>query len=75
VQFLNVAGNDEILLTAVAPRELKERLPAGQILSSLPMLTQPPARRLAVRVPLERLTDLIVWLRDRGVTVEHVYDY
>jgi hypothetical protein len=75
VEFLNIAGNDEIVLSAVVPRELNESLPAGDLVSSLPILTGAPARRIAVRVPLKRLTEVVAWLQARGIAVEHVYDY
>jgi hypothetical protein len=75
VEFLNIAGNDEILITAVAKGELTESFPAGQLMTNLRFVSEPTARRLAVRVPVKNLSQLFAWLSQRGVTIEHVYDY
>jgi hypothetical protein len=75
VRFVNVAGNDEILLTAVATRGVSS-LPAGtSLLVDEPILTEGPKRRVALRVPLTALTDVISALRSQHAVIEHVYDY
>jgi hypothetical protein len=75
VEFVNIAGNDEILLTVLAKNELAARLPAGELIASIPILSEPPSRRLAVRVPVKNLVQLFPWFAERGATIEHVYDY
>jgi hypothetical protein len=78
-KLLDVAGNDEIALTAIArtPEGGVEAdpLPAGRLLASDPLLTEPSARRLTVRTPLARLGDVAAWLRRRGAVLERLYDY
>jgi hypothetical protein len=82
VKVLDVAGNDEIALTAIvrpaptgAAAAVDEAPPAGRVLSSDPLLTEPSARRLTLRTPLARLADVTAWLQRHGAAVEQFYDY
>ncbi len=75
VRFVSVAGNDEMLLTAIAPRDMSRALGPGRIVTSLPILIEPAKTRLALRVPLLALGEVIATLRARGATIEHLYDY
>jgi hypothetical protein len=76
-RILDVAGNDEIAITAIArqPIDRADRPPAGALLSVDPLLTDPAARRLTLRAPLPQLADVAAWLQGRGATIEHVFDY
>jgi hypothetical protein len=53
----------------------EEALPAGRLMASNPLLTDPSARRLTVRAPLARLADVTAWLQRRGAVLEQIYDY
>jgi hypothetical protein len=84
VRVLDVAGNDEIALTAImAPPSgvaagtavVEEAPPVGRVLSTVPLLTQPSVRRLTLRSPLARLADTLAWLQRRGAVLEQLYDY
>jgi len=75
VRFRDLAGNDEILLTASAPREWDYRLATGGLLFSDEILTNPAAKRIAVRAPVSSLHVILADLPRRGVTIEHLYDY
>jgi hypothetical protein len=75
VRFHDVAGNDEILLTAIAPRELDLHPAAGAVLSSEEILTNPAMKRIGVRVPVRTLHMILTDLPARGASVEHLYDY
>jgi hypothetical protein len=76
-RILDVAGNDEIALTALVSQPLAgtEQPPTGRLLSMDPLLTDPGARRLTLRTPVAGLADMAAWLRDRGASIEHVVDY
>jgi hypothetical protein len=77
-RVLDVAGNDEIALTAVIRQAAPaggDQPPAGRVLSSDPLLTEPSARRITMRTPLGHLGDTIGWLREHGAVVEHLFDY
>jgi hypothetical protein len=75
VRFRELAGNDEILVTAIAPGALDSRLVAGTLLFSEPLLTNPAAKRIAVRAPVTSLHAILADLASRGATVERLYDY
>jgi hypothetical protein len=75
-RLLDVAGNDEIALTAVVRSgAADEPPPAGRLLASDPLLTEPSARRLTLRTPLAKLAEVAAWLQGRGAAVELLYDY
>lgn len=75
VRFVEIAGNDEILLTVIGPREWKFYLPSGELLFSSEILTHPEWRRFALRVPVASLSSALNSLAGSGLKVEHVYDY
>ncbi len=76
VHFVEIAGNDEVLLTAIAPRDWKyEPNLHGEFLFSADILTVPGVRRIAVRSPVRSLHTILNELADRGIKLEHVYDY
>lgn len=75
VQFLEIAGNDEILLTAIAPSTWTYTLKEGQFLFAMPLPTQPDRQRIAVKSPILQLHLVLNQLADQGVTLEHLYDY
>ncbi|MGH7305398.1 MAG: hypothetical protein ACRELZ_19105 [Candidatus Rokuibacteriota bacterium] len=75
VRFRELAGNDEIVLTVIAPTALDFRLVAGDVLLTEPLLTNPGATRIAVKAPVESLHAVLADLASRGVTVERLYDY
>lgn len=75
LRFVEIAGNDEILITAFAPSTWTYDLPAGEFLFALPVLTQPGLNRIAVKAPVPELHLILNELPRRGVQLEHVYDY
>ncbi len=75
VRFVEIAGNDEILITAIAPQDWDYDLSAGEFLFAMPILTQPDLKRVAVKVPVASLHLVLKELARRDITLEHVYDY
>jgi hypothetical protein len=75
VRFHDLAGNNEILLTAIAPRELDWHATSGGIVLSEEILTNPATKRIGVRVPVRTLHVILTDLPTRGASVEHLYDY
>ena len=75
VRFREFAGNDEILLTAIAPSALNFRLATGEVLLKEPLLTNPGATRIAVKAPVESLHTVLADLTRQGITIERLYDY
>jgi hypothetical protein len=75
VRFHDLAGNNEILLTAIAPRELDWHATSGGIVLSEEILTNPATKRIGVRVPVRTLHVILTDLPTHGGSVEHLYDY
>ena len=75
MQFVEIAGNDEILITVIAPQDWNYNLPEGEFLFAMPILTQPPLKRVAINVPVTSLHRVLAALESTGVEIEHVYDY
>jgi hypothetical protein len=75
VRFVELAGNDEILITAIAPRDWVYDLPEGKFLFAMPILTQPNLQRVAVKAPVKSLHLILTDLEDKDLKIEHLYDY
>lgn len=75
VDFVQIAGNDEILVTLLAPREWDYEGSDGTLLFSMPILTEPKQKRVALNVPVVALSPLLRTLADSDVRLEHLYDY
>jgi hypothetical protein len=75
VRFRELAANDEILVTAIAPAAWDNRLVAGTLLFGEPLLTNPAAKRIAVRAPVASLHGILADLTSRGATVERLHEH
>jgi hypothetical protein len=69
-QFVEIAGNRQIMVTAIVPREWTFQLPVGELLFSSDLLTDPHSKRVALRAPVVSLGAIV----DR-LPIEHIYDY
>jgi hypothetical protein len=75
VHFVEIAGNDEILVSAIAPRGWSYNLTAGEEAFSTELATAPEWKRVAISTPVGSLHRVVNELRSRGMRVEHIYDY
>jgi hypothetical protein len=75
LQFDEIAGNDEIMLTLVAPSEWTYDLGAGRPLFSMALLTGPAFKRVAIQVPVKALSDTLREIDAKNLRLEHLYDY
>ncbi len=77
VHFVQVAGNDEIMVTVVVPRGWTYDLPAGDgtLLFTENVLTQPGVKRIALECRVRALATLIHHFTSAGIKIEHIYDY
>jgi hypothetical protein len=74
VQLVEIAGNDDILITALTP--VKAQFPAGATpLLHLALDDRPGWERVGLAVKVRNLLPLIRNLAKRGDGIEHVYDY
>jgi hypothetical protein len=76
VRFVDVAGNNDMLVTVLVPASFDEsRVPGVAVVARLPILTDSQRHRLALSVPVTRLHEIVRALRAGGATIEHLYDY
>jgi FAD/FMN-containing dehydrogenase len=76
VHLTEIAGNDDILLTGVAPAAWTSPVVGGQVVYALPLPTDSTRQRVAMRVRVPDLLGVLRALReDHGLTVDHIYDY
>jgi len=72
-RFSEIAGNREILVTAIVPATWQSDL--APLLFERPILTDFGRKRVALNVPVERLHEALNRLTGPGLVVEHIYDY
>ena len=76
VQFVEIAGNDEILFTLIGSQDANYTFEHGEYLFDLPILTQPGLTRVAIKVPVADIGSFLQELKGRGdIQFEHMYDY
>lgn len=75
VRFVELAGNDEIMITVIAPAEWTYDLKDGTALFAQPILAQPGTQRIAVNVPVAVLHRALAELASSDARLEHIYDY
>ena len=75
MQFEEIAGNKQILMTCVVPKEFTYDIPGGKLLFEKPILTEPMLKRIAIQAEVTALHRLIIKLSEKGITIEHLYDY
>jgi hypothetical protein len=74
-RFTDIAGNDVLLVTALARRGIATDFPGAELVTARPILTDPTMQRLALRVRVGSLGDLVDQLARTGASIEHLYDY
>ncbi|MHA6913260.1 hypothetical protein ACQUJO_09005 [Ralstonia pseudosolanacearum] len=76
IGILDIAGNaSEILVTLWKPRDAAPEPLPGRVLFTQAMSDPPGQQRVAVLMPVARLSALLRTAPRQGWTVEHVYDY
>jgi len=72
--FVEIAGNSVITISVLTPSWSGEGQSA-QLLYSFPMLTRPGWQRLLLRCDVGSLDRVLRQLSEKGMTIEHIYDY
>ena len=75
VRFTDIAGNEDIVVSVLAPRSFAWDLDQGKPLFAADVLTNPQVERIVLQAPVPSLHTLLAALRRRGLEVEHIYDY
>jgi len=71
IAFREIAGNDDIFITVLAPAST----PAGKPLLSMKLGDRPGWERRGYMVKVPALSATLATLRAEGATLEHIYDY
>lgn len=75
LQFLEIAGNDEIVMAVLVEQDREFSLAAGDVFIEQTYLSQPTFKRLVMTVPVEDLNTVLVQVSEQGLILEHLYDY
>lgn len=74
VQFLEIAGHDEILITSVGGKETEIQT-NSQILFETPIYSDESKKRAAILVKIPELHKELQSLKTQGFEAEHLFDY
>lgn len=74
VRFHQIAGNQLIVFSAIAPADWTNTSPNLQLLLAQPMLTDRAKTRALLLCPVSEL-HLLPLLENQGLRIEHIYDY
>lgn len=69
-RYLSIAGNRQVMVTAIVPRDWKFAFPAGELLFASDLLTDPRSERVALRFPVDQLQVIVT-----AIPIEHIYDF
>ena len=73
-EIVEIAGNDDVLITVLAPRARPpDKL--GKQLFEVPIQARPGWRRIGLDVKVASLASILRQLPENGMELEHVYDY
>lgn len=76
VRFVEIAGNDALLVTIVAPAAWRDAEHRGAELVEWPLLTDRARKRVALTVAVPQLHAVLPSLAaEPGVTIDHLYDF
>jgi hypothetical protein len=75
IRLAEIAGNHEILITAIAPDAAKLDVKGTTELFSLELDARPGFRRAGLKARIDQLVDINRDLKARGANIEHFYDY
>jgi FAD/FMN-containing dehydrogenase len=75
VEFVEIAGNREIVMTVIAPRNWNLSADAAREVREWTILTDPTRKRVALSVGVERLHQVVPSLEAGGAAIDHLYDY
>jgi hypothetical protein len=70
VRFVEIAGNRQVMVTALVSRDWNFAMPTGELLFASEMLTDASRKRVTLRVPVSNLGATA-----NALTIEHIYDY
>jgi hypothetical protein len=73
--FRQIAGNQLIVVSAIAPSQWTNNAPDLQVLLVQPLLTNSGKTRVVLLIPVPELNTALPRLEADGLVIEHLYDY
>ena len=73
--FIDIAGNQSILLTILVPKSWEYDLPQGNVVFIMDILTQPSVKRVGIQMPVNTLLTSLEELTKEHIIIEHLYDF
>jgi FAD/FMN-containing dehydrogenase len=74
-RFVEISGNDEILITTVDPGDQSDKLEKARFLFHSTVISPENRQRSVYLVRVEDLPNVLDSLEARGSTLEHIFDY
>jgi hypothetical protein len=74
-RFVEIAGNDDILISVIAEKNWIFDSNEGRELFSMPVLADQNFNRIVARVPVKNLHMILEQLNNEDIKLEHIYDY
>ena len=74
-RLVEVAGNEYMLMTILAPRDWQDLRHRGTQICEWTILTQPERKRVALLVPVGQLHETLPSLEREGLQFDHLYDF
>ncbi len=74
-RLVEVAGNEQILMTVIAPKDWRDQLHRGRTVCEWTILTEPDRKRVALLVQVGQLHETLPRLEKEGVILDHLYDF
>ncbi len=75
VHFRQIASNNLIVVSAIAPIRWTNSIPDVQLLLAQPLLTDPGNSRVVLLCRVPELHNTLLMLGRQGLKIEHLYDY
>jgi hypothetical protein len=75
-KLVDIAGNSSVILVTVWTEDNANlQVDGARVLFEQPLITMPGHKRFGLVLPVSGLSDFLMTASQKGVTVEHVYDY
>jgi len=74
-EFIDISGNDDILVTVTTNKNNEESINTGKFLFSSKVISPVDTKRLAFNVSVNMLPDFLKNINQQNMTLEHIYDY
>ncbi len=74
ISFVEIAGNRQILLTLIVPKETNF-WETETVLYEWEILTEPSLKRVALIAPIQKLHEILINANTNGYKLDHIFDY